>query len=129
MSVAAKQAGETLMVQLHPGALVVEAAEGVFRTVSALKDRNQWWVALLPDNPLCPLLTRAGMARVMEADGAAFHVRAQDASSDALAGRVLALVADRLAAHGGASAAAPRLFRLVLDRVALADEPSPRPCT
>lgn len=127
MSLTAHESDRTLMLQFSPGALVVEAEEGVFRTVAALKDHNQWWVVLAPDNPLCHLLSRTPQARVMEANGAAFHVHARDASDEALAEHVVALVAQRLSAACRASN--PRLYRLVPHAAAAPELPSDHPLT
>jgi hypothetical protein len=122
------QSGSAAVVlDFRPGALVVEAAEGVWRTVMALRDRNDWYLALPENNPLCAALSGTPRIRVMEADGRAFSVRPQDASQDLLAARVISLVQERGSALRHAQGT-PRLFRLALD-VVLGQEPGQAPRT
>lgn len=99
-----------------PTALVVEAAEGAWRTVMAIKERNAWVLALPEGHPLCAALQGTSRVRVMEPDGRTFSVKPQDSAMDAAAQRLVTLV--QLRAQGLRQAqGTPRLFKLVLDAV------------
>jgi hypothetical protein len=97
---------------MKPTTFVVEAAGGVFRTVTGCLNAGQLHVVLHADNPLCHVLQGDGHVRVMAADGQAFHARSKESGAHAMAPQMHTMLHERLGPRPAKGT--PRIFSLSL---------------